>query len=176
MSGAEVIVRRLDAVAARASVDQLAEVLFDAVDGGASVGFVAPFTREDAVAYFASVIPELEEGRRILLAAYDGDDLVGTVQVAHAWQPNQPHRADITKLLVHRSARGRGVGRALMERAEVEARADGRWLLVLDTVTDSPAYRLYERLDWTKVGAVPDYALYPDGSFCETTVFWKRLT
>jgi GNAT superfamily N-acetyltransferase len=175
MSVAELVIRRLDAVATRAAVEELAEVLFVAVDGGASVGFMAPFTRADAVDYFASVVDEIAEGRRILLAAYDGGDLVGTVQVAHAWQPNQPHRADITKLLVRRDARGRGVGRALMERAEAEARADGKSLLVLDTVTDSPAYRLYERLDWTKVGPIPDYALYPDGSFCETTVFWKRV-
>jgi GNAT superfamily N-acetyltransferase len=168
-------VRRLDAEEARGAVDALAAVLFDCVDGGASVGFMAPFTRDDAAAWFASLLPEVEAGTRVLLAAYDGGDLVGTVQVVHPWQPNQPHRADVSKLLVHRRARGRGVGRRLMERAEEEAHADGKTLLVLDTVTGSSAYRLYERLGWTKVGPVPDFALYPDGRPCETTFFYKRV-
>jgi ribosomal protein S18 acetylase RimI-like enzyme len=97
------------------------------------------------------------------------------VQFVHAWPPNQPHRADITKLLVHRDARGRGAGRLLMEAAEAAARADGKTLLVLDTVTDSSAYRLYQRLGWTEVGEIPDFALYPDGRLCATTVFYKRV-
>jgi GNAT superfamily N-acetyltransferase len=168
-------VRRLTGGAARGAVGGLADVLHDCVSGGASVSFMAPFERDEAVAFFESVLPEVDAGTRVLLAAFDGDAVVGTVQLIHAWPPNQPHRADITKLLVHRDARGRGVGRRLMERAEDEARADGKTVLVLDTVTDSDAYRLYERLGWTKVGPVPDYALYPDGRLCETTFFYKRV-
>jgi ribosomal protein S18 acetylase RimI-like enzyme len=168
-------VRRLSAAEAGDALDDLAEVLFDCVDGGASVGFMAPFTRDEARAFFAGLAPELEAGTRVLLAAYDDDALVGSVQLVHAWPPNQPHRADITKLLVYREGRGRGVGRALMEAAEAAARADGRTLLVLDTVTGSSAYRLYTRLGWTEVGEIPDYALYPDGRPCATTVFYKRV-
>ena len=101
--------------------------------------------------------------------------MVGTVQVVFAQQPNQPHRAEIAQLLVHRSARRRGVARLLMERAEAEARAEGKTLLVLDTVTGDAAERLYERTGWNRVGVIPGYALYPDGRLCDTTVFWKAL-
>jgi ribosomal protein S18 acetylase RimI-like enzyme len=97
------------------------------------------------------------------------------VQVVHAWPPNQPHRADIAKLLVRRSARRRGIAWQLMERAEEEARAEGKTLLVLDTVTGDPAESLYERMGWNKLGVIPNYALYPDGRPCDTTVFWKAL-
>jgi len=97
------------------------------------------------------------------------------VQVILALPPNQPHRAEIAKLLVHRSARRRGIAQLLMERAEAEARAEGKTLLVLDTVTGDDAERLYERLGWTRVGVIPGYALYPDGRPCDTTVFWKSL-
>lgn len=175
MSTSGIVVRRLDAEATRAAVDDLADVLVDCVDGGASVSFMAPFTHADAVEFFAGLLPEIERGERVLLAAHDGAALVGTVQMLHARPPNQPHRGDIAKLLVHRRARGRGVGRLLMEHAEQAARAEGKTVLVLDTVTDSAAYHLYERLGWVKVGPVPDYALYPDGRFCETTFFWKRV-
>ena len=115
----------------------------------------------------------MESGRRVLLAALAGGTLVGTVQLVAAVPPNQPHRADIAKLLVRRSARGRGVGRLLMERVEVEAKAAGKTLLVLDTVTGDAGERLYERLGWNRVGVIPNYALYPDGRPCSTTVFWK---
>ncbi len=171
----EIVVCRLTGDEARAAIPDLAEVLFDCVDGGASVSFMAPFSRDDASAWFAGVVAEVAAGTRVLLAAYDGDALVGTVQFMHAWPPNQPHRADITKLLVHRNARGRGVGRLLMEQAELEARADGKTLLVLDTVSDSDAYRLYTRLGWVEVGEIPDFALWPDGRLCATTVFYKRV-
>jgi ribosomal protein S18 acetylase RimI-like enzyme len=101
--------------------------------------------------------------------------VVGTVQVVLALPPNQPHRAEIAKLLVHRSARRRNIAQLLMELAEAEARAEGKTLLVLDTVTGDNAERLYERLGWTRVGVIPGYALYPDGRPCDTTVFWKAL-
>ena len=126
-------------------------------------------------AFFESIEPDITAGARVLLAAFLEDKVVGTVQVAAAWPPNQPHRADVAKLLVRRSARNRGIGRLLMQQAEAEARAQGWTLLVLDTVTGDPAERLYERMDWTKVGVIPNFALYPDGRPCDTTVFWKAL-
>jgi ribosomal protein S18 acetylase RimI-like enzyme len=171
----EVTVERLDGDAAIRHRDALAAVLVDCVEGGASVSFMSPFTFDDGRAAFEGIQPEVEAGSRVLLAAFAGGELVGTVQLAAAWQPNQPHRAEIAKLLVHRSARERGVGRLLMERAELEARAEGKTLLVLDTVTGDAAERLYERLGWTKVGVIPNYALYPDGRPCSTSVFFKAL-
>jgi GNAT superfamily N-acetyltransferase len=170
-----VAVERLDAGAARDHRDALAAVLTDCVDGGASVSFMAPFSLGQARDYFESVEPEVAAGSRVLLAAFLEDELVGTVQVVAAWPPNQPHRADVTKLLVRRSARKRGIGQRLMARAEVDARNQGWTLLVLDTVTGDPAERLYERMGWTKVGVIPNFALYPDGRPCDTTVFWKAL-
>lgn len=168
-------VTRLAADEARAALDGLARVLHDCVATGASIGFVEPFTPADARAYFEGVLDDVGSGTRILLAAFEGGDVVGTVQVVPAWQPNQPHRADITKLLVHGSARGRGVGRALMEAAEEAATRTGKTLLVLDTVTGSAADRLYRRLGWVEAGEIPGYALYPDGRPCPTTIFYKRL-
>ena len=134
---------------------------------------MAPFSPQEAGAFFASIEPDVESGRRVLIAAFLGEDLVGTVQITAAWPPNQPHRAYVAKLLVRRSVRNRGIGRLLMERAEAEAQRQGWTLLVLDTVTGDPAERLYERMGWTKVGVIPNYALYPDGRPCDTTVFWK---
>ena len=170
-----VAVERFDADEARQHRDALAEVLVDCIEGGASVSFMAPFSLVEARAFFASIEPEIAAGTRVLIAAFLDDELVGTVQVVAAWPPNQPHRADVTKLLVRRSARNRGIGQRLMARAEAEARKQGWTLLVLDTVTGDPAERLYERMDWTKVGVIPNFALYPDGRPCDTTVFWKAL-
>jgi GNAT superfamily N-acetyltransferase len=170
-----IAVRRLTASDARDGLEALGEVLFDCVEGGASVSFMAPFSRAAAVAFFENLLPEVECGDRILLAAYDGLKLVGTVQVSTAVPPNQPHRADIAKLLVLRSARGQGVAALLMQYAEECARASQKSLLVLDTATGDDAERLYERLGWTRVGVIPKYALYPDGRWCDTTIFWKEL-
>jgi ribosomal protein S18 acetylase RimI-like enzyme len=156
-------------------LDGLAAVLVDCVAGGASVSYMAPFSHEDARGVFEAFAAEVEQGRRLLLAAFASGEVVGTVQVILAVPPNQPHRAEIAKLLVHRSARRRGIAERLMERAEAEARAEGKTLLVLDTVTGDAAERLYERLGWTRVGVIPGYALYPDGRPCDTTVFWKSL-
>jgi GNAT superfamily N-acetyltransferase len=153
-------------------VDGLGDVLFDCVDGGASVGYMPPFTREDARAAMAGFF----DGRRIVLAAFDGEEIVGTAQLVPSPMPNQPHRADVAKVLVKRSARGRGVASRLMEALEAEARARGYTVLVLDTVTDSDAYRLYTRLGWQRVGPIPNYALLTDGTPCETTFFYKELT
>jgi GNAT superfamily N-acetyltransferase len=168
-------VRRLDPATARDAIGELAGVLVDAVEGGDSVSFMAGFGIEDARGFYESLLPELQCGTRVLLAAYVDGEVVGTVQLVHAWPPNSQHRADVAKLLVDRRARGRGVGRALMERLEEEARADGKTLLVLDTVSERAADRLYERLGWTRLGTVPDYARDPDGSFCDATFFYKHL-
>ena len=174
MNGVEV--RRLSAAEASEQIAPLAEVLRDCVQGGASVRFMAPLSQDEARAAFDAVASDVESGRRILLAAFADGVLVGSVQVVHALPPNQPHRADIAQLLVHRSARRRGVARMLMERAELEAARENKTLLVLDTVTGSDAERLYERLGWTRVGVIPNYALYPDGTLCDTTIFWKELS
>jgi GNAT superfamily N-acetyltransferase len=172
---APVTVERLDVNGARRHRDALAAVLVDCVEGGASVSFMTPFTHDEARAFFESVEPGVAAGTRLLLAAFLDELVVGTVQVTAAWPPNQPHRADVAKLLVRRSARNHGIGRLLMEQAEAEAREQGWTLLVLDTVTGDPAERLYERMGWTKVGVIPNFALYPDGRPCDTTVFWKAL-
>jgi GNAT superfamily N-acetyltransferase len=168
-------IRRFGPAEARAHLDGLADVLVDCVEGGASVRYLAPLSHEEALSAFAAVADDVQQGRRVLLAAFADGELVGTVQVHLAVQPNSPHRAEIGQLLVRRSARRRGIAQRLMAAAEREALAEGRTLLVLDTVTGDDAERLYERLGWTKAGVIPDYALYPDGRPCATTIFWKTL-
>jgi GNAT superfamily N-acetyltransferase len=176
MSATEQIeIRRLGVTEAYAQLDGLAAVLADCVAGGASVSYLAPFAHEHARDAFEAVTADVEQDRRLLLAAFAEGRLVGTVQVILALPPNQPHRAEIAKLIVHRSARKRGVAQSLMEHAESEARAAGKTLLVLDTVTGGDGERLYARLGWTRVGVIPGYALFPDGRPCDTTVFWKAL-
>ena len=166
--------RQLDAVSA-AQLDQLADVLMDCVAGGASVSFMNPFTRERALAFWQSVADEVSDGKRLLLVAEDAQGICGTVQLILDLPENQPHRADLAKMLVHRRARRQGLGEALMKAAETAAKAAGRTLLVLDAVTGGDAARLYERLGWIRVGDVPDFALYPDGGFCSTTYYYRRL-
>ena len=168
-------IRELSASEGHRYAGALAQVLIDCVEGGASVSFMAPLSREAAESFFRDVVEEVERGQRILLAAFIGAELVGTVQVITATPPNQPHRADIAKLLVRRSARSQGVGRRLMESVESVARSAGKTLLVLDTVTGESGERLYLRLGWTAVGVIPGYALFPDGRLCDTTVFFKKL-
>jgi len=135
-----------------------------------------PFSHEQARAVFEAVAADIDAGRRLLLAAFDEGRVVGTVQVVLALPPNQPHRGEIAKLLVHRTARRRGVAELLMQHAESEARAEGKTLLVLDTVTGDAAERLYARLGWTRVGVIPGYALLPQGGLCDTTVFYRQLS
>lgn len=158
-----------------AELDQLAAVLVDCVDGGASVSFMSPFSQAEALAFFRKVAASVAGGDTVLLAARLDGRIVGTVQLGLDTPPNQPHRADIRKLLVHRSVRGHGLGAALMAQAEQQARRCGRWLLVLDTVPGENGYRLYMRNGWTRAGIIPDYAMFPDGQLCDTAVFWKRL-
>jgi GNAT superfamily N-acetyltransferase len=177
MSGAEqVVVRRLAGAELQAQLDGLAAVLADCVAGGASVSYMNPLSQEQARTAFEGFAADVDEGRRVLLAAYDGGALVGTVQVILAAPPNQPHRGEIAKLLVRRSARRRGVAALLMHHAESEARAQGKTLLNLDTVTGDAAEHLYLRLGWQRVGVIPGYALYPDGRPCDTTVFFKVIS
>jgi len=168
-------VRVLDADEALRRLDELSAALIDSVEGGASVGFLAPITRAKAEPYWRSVIEGVAAGGRRLLVAEDtAGGLLGTVQLVFAAPENQPHRADVSKLLVLRSARRRGIGEALMRAAEAEALAAGRTVLVLDTAT-AEAERVYERTGWTRLGALPDYALMPDGSLCDTVFYYKRL-
>jgi GNAT superfamily N-acetyltransferase len=168
-------VRRLSAADGRQHLDTLAEVLIDCVEGGASVSFMASLSKTEAERFFESVLNEVEAGNRILLAAFIDSKLVGTVQILTAMPPNQPHRADVAKLLVLRSARTQGIGARLMEHVEEFARLAGKKLLVLDTVTGGSAERLYARLGWTKAGIIPKYAMFPDGTWCDTTIFWKEI-
>jgi GNAT superfamily N-acetyltransferase len=165
----------LGAPVAERALDQLADVLVDCVEGGASVSFMSPFSHGEALAFFRKVAGLVAAGDTVLLAAKLDGKIVGTVQLGLDTPPNQPHRADIKKLLVHRSARGHGVGAALMAAVEEEARRRGRWLLVLDTVPGENGHRLYLREGWTQTGLVPDYALFPDGRLCDTAIMWKRL-
>jgi GNAT superfamily N-acetyltransferase len=171
-------IRRLDVDEARAAVPGLADVLIDCVAGGASVSFMAPLELDKAVAFWNGVVEAVGRGERALLVAEAVGEgrIVGTVQVVLNQPENQPHRADISKLLVHREARGEGIAAALMDAAEDAARAAGKTLLVLDTATGGDAERLYARLGWTVVGRVPDYALWPDGRPCDTTFHYKRIT
>ena len=171
-----VTVRRLDAEEAAAAVAGLADVLIDCVEGGASVSFMQPMTVEKATRFWRMVADGVARGERALLVAEDEEGrIVGTVQLVLALPENQPHRADVAKMLVHRRARRRGVAQRLMQAAEAVARDEGKLLLVLDTVTGSDAERLYTRAGWQRVGEIPDYALMPDGPFCATTVFYKAL-
>jgi ribosomal protein S18 acetylase RimI-like enzyme len=167
-------VRVLDPAEARAHLDALAAVVVDCVEGGASVSYLAPFSLDDARAAVEPMVAEAELGRRLLLAAFLEGELVGTVQVLLAFPPNQPHRGEIAKMLVHRSARNRGIGQLLMEHAETAAKAAGKTLLVLDTANGTAA-RLYERQGWVRVGEIPNFALYPDGSPCATVFYYKEL-
>jgi GNAT superfamily N-acetyltransferase len=172
---AEADISVLQAPIEDAALDQLAAVLSDCVEGGASVSFMSPFPHADALTFFRKVARSAASGDTVLLAARLDGRIVGTVQLGLDTPPNQPHRADVKKLLVHRAARGHGVGEALMARVEQEASRHGRWLLVLDTVPGENGYRLYTRAGWTETGVIPDYALFPDGRLCDTAVFWKRL-
>ena len=168
------MIRRLEALS-EADIAGLADVLVDCVDGGASVSFMLPLTQQRARAFWQGLAEDVAQGHRLLFVARDASGIVGTVQVILSQPENQPHRADIAKMLVHRRGRRGGVGAALMRAAEDGARAAGKTLLVLDTATDSEAERLYARLGWTRVGVIPDYALWPQGGLCATTIFYRRL-
>ncbi|KVG02719.1 GNAT family N-acetyltransferase [Burkholderia vietnamiensis] len=171
-----VTVRCVDAREAHACVDALADVLIDCVEGGASVSFMLPIARATAVAFWKQVAEGVARGERILLVAEDAAArIVGTVQIVTAQAENQPHRADVAKMLVSRRARRQGIAAKLLAAADHAAREAGKTVLVLDTVTGGDAERLYERAGWQRVGVVPNYALMPDGTPCATTYFHKQL-
>jgi GNAT superfamily N-acetyltransferase len=168
-------IERVEAQDAARVLPALADILLDCVDGGASVSFMAPLSRDKAQAFWRNVLDSAARGERILLVARDAQARIsGTVQVILAQPENQPHRADVAKMLVHRRARRQGAGEALMRAAEQQARQAGKTLLVLDTASDS-AERLYTRAGWTECGRIPGYALLPNGEPCATTYFYKQL-
>lgn len=170
---AAVTIRRLVDVEA-GQIDQLASVLIDCVEGGASVSFMRPLSREAAAAFWTQVAQGAARGERALLVAEDDKGICGTVQLVLAQPENQPHRADVAKMLVHRRARNRGIAALLLAQAEAVARDCGKTLLTLDTASDA-AERLYRRMGWQRVGAVPDYALLPDGGFCDAVFYYRRI-
>lgn len=166
-------IRRIEA-ASDTDIDGLAALLLDCVDGGASVSFMQPLEQARAAAFWRDVADGARRGERVLLVAQEGATILGTVHLVLAQPDNQPHRADLCKMLVLRGARKRGVGAALMDAAEAAARQAGKTLLVLDT-SSAEAERLYERMGWTRVGAIPGYALWPQGGACATTYFYRTL-
>jgi GNAT superfamily N-acetyltransferase len=169
------VIRSLTAEEALRRAAALGLVLTDCVAGGASVNFMSPFSLAEGAAFFRGVAASVAAGETILLAAFLDGKIVGTVQVLLVQKPNQLHRVDIAKMLVHRAARRRGIGTALMRAAEAEAVKAGRWLAVLDTATGGEAEQLYRKLDWQECGVIPDFARWPEGGLCGSTVFYKRL-
>ena len=155
-------------------VEGLSSLLMDAVEGGASVSFMSDLSLDRAREWWAKIFSD-SSSKAVILIARDELGVVGTVQLQPSWAPNQPHRADVAKLIVHRRARGKGIARDLMREMERYAREEGFTLLVLDTSRGSVAERLYSSTGWTRVGVVPDFALNPDGSLCDTVFFYKQL-
>jgi GNAT superfamily N-acetyltransferase len=173
-------VRRIGVGEARERADQLAsalaDVLIDCVEGGASVSFMLPLPREKALTFWRGVLDGAARGERVLLVAETAAGrIIGTVQLITALPDNQPHRADVAKMLVHRDARRRGVAGLLMAAVDQVARDERKTVLVLDTVTGGDAERLYQRAGWHSAGSVPNYALMPDGAYCATTFFHKQF-
>ncbi|MET7733319.1 GNAT family N-acetyltransferase [Streptomyces sp. NPDC005402] len=168
-------VTRLDEAQLSDRIEELADLLVDTVDGGSSIGFLAPMDRAAAVAWWKERVGAVAAGHLVVWAAYDGHRAVGTVSLAFPDKPNSRHRAELVKLMVRRDARGQGLGRRLLGTAEEAARAAGITLLHLDTETDSPAERLYGSAGWTRAGVIPDYAADPAGVLRPATLYYKRL-
>jgi GNAT superfamily N-acetyltransferase len=173
-AASETTIRRLHTVDETA-IEGLAGLLIDAIDSDAGVSFLHPLESARAQEFWRGVADDVAAGTRALLVAEDATGIVGTVQLVLAQPENQPHRADLSKMLVHRRARRRGLGAALLEAAEDTARECGKTLLVLDTNTGSDAERLYARLGWVRVGEIPGYSIQPRGGLRATTVFYKEL-
>ena len=167
--------RRLQYDEARRRVAELAAVLVDCVEGGASVNFMAGYTQREAEGFFSRVAESVGAGGRALFAAFADGKLVGTAQLVTDVPPNQLHRADIAKMLVHRAARGCGLGKALLAACESEAKAQGKTLLTLDTMTHGRAEAMYSAAGFLKAGIIPNYAQFPDGSLGPTTFFYKAI-
>ncbi|MFG3027769.1 GNAT family N-acetyltransferase [Streptomyces sp. NPDC048253] len=168
-------VTRLDAPRLRARASELADLLVDAVDDGASLGFLAPLDRTAAEDWWKDRAQGVAAGQLAVWAAWDGERVVGTVGLAFPDKPNSRHRAELVKLMVHRDARGKGLGRTLLTAAEKSAVAAGVTLLHLDTETDSPAEHLYRTSGWTRAGVIPDYAASPAGVLRPTTLYYKQV-
>ena len=168
-------IRELSAAEAERRLTELGEVLADAVEGGASVNFLRGFTAAQAVDFWRSQLPAVSAGTKRLIVAEEGGTIAGTVVVTFAPQPNQPHRGDVSKMLVHRRCRGRGLGARLLAAAEAAAARHGRTLLVLDTVSGSAGDRLYTRAGWVKIGEIPGYALSVDGVPEPASFFYKQV-
>lgn len=165
----------LTAEAAEPQLSGLAEVLLDCVAGGASVGFMADLTRAEAEGFWRATIANMGAGSAHLFAAFDGERAIGTVLLQPSWKPNQPHRADVAKLLVRQDARRGGTASRLMDALEARSIELGRWLLTLDTASGSGAEDFYRKRGYARAGEIPDYALMPDGAFCATALYYKRL-
>ena len=157
-----------------AQIQALADLLIDCVEGGASVSFMLPLARERALAFWRKAADGVARGERVLLVAEDAEGILGTVQLVLEQPENQPHRAEVAKMLVYRRARRRGIGALLMQAAEEQAREHRKTLLVLDT-SSAEAERLYARMGWQRVGVVPGFALLPEGELCSTTFFYRAL-
>jgi GNAT superfamily N-acetyltransferase len=158
------------------SIHELSETLIQAVAAGGSISFMHPVSTETADSFWRGISAGVVRGERALLVAVDeADRIVGTVQVVLSQPENQPHRADVAKLMVHPRARRQGIAEALVREIEDVAKAGGKTVLTLDTETGATAERLYKRLGWTVSGTIPDYALLPHGGLCSTTIFYKAI-
>ena len=173
----DITIIALSAPEVRAVSDGLVDLLVACVENGASVSFMSPLSREKARSFWHAVAERVGQGERLLFVAKENatGSLIGTVQVILKQPENQPHRADVAKMLVHPNARRRGVGARLLAHAEQSAHSANKTLLVLDTATGGEAERLYNRMGWVRVGVIPDYALWPDGRPCSTTIFYKTI-
>jgi GNAT superfamily N-acetyltransferase len=158
-----------------AIVDMLADILVEVVAGGASVHFIHPLASADAVAFWQNSFAAAARGERVIFGAWEGEAVVGTVTLQLAMPPNQPHRAEIAKMMTRPGHHGRGIGRLLLEAAEARARVEGRSLLVLDTAVDGGASVFYARLGYVEAGVIPDYAIRPHGGLTGSRFFWKKL-
>jgi ribosomal protein S18 acetylase RimI-like enzyme len=171
----EARIEQADGAALREHAAAVAELVRDAVDDGASIGFVLPFADGELAAYAESLAADIDEGSRVVLLAFGDEGLTGMVQLELPWKPNARHRAEVQKLLVRTTARRRGLGRLLMAEIERAALVDGRTLLVLDTATDA-ADALYRSLGYTEIGVIDRYAGLPNGELVATTIFAKELS
>ena len=157
------------------NLSPLSDILADCVNGGASVSFMLPFSRQTARAFWLRIAESVAAGERLVVVAEHAGQISGTVQLVIDQAENQPHRADVAKLLVHQNARRQGLAKALMNHLEQLAREQGKSVLVLDTATGSGAECFYVQCGWEKAGEIPRYALMPDGTMTATSLFYKIL-
>jgi GNAT superfamily N-acetyltransferase len=168
-------IERLTSEQTHACLPDLIRLLQDAVEGGASVGFLPPLSDDQARQYWSGIVPDVDKGSRIVLVAMEDGGVIGTVQLELAQKPNAAHRAEVQKLLVHRDHRGKGIAGELLNVIEAAARAANRTLLVLDTIEGDTAERLYRRLGWIEAGVIPQFARGAAGTLDATVIFYKLL-